>query len=75
MRRGALVALTPEQFLAARKHAGLTQVQAGRLLGLAVVARNCQTVARYESGASPIPPAIGTLFLIVTGYRVARPVG
>ncbi len=48
------IAMTPDQFRAARQAAGLTQAAAGALLGVTQV-----TVARWETGVHPIPKAAG----------------
>lgn len=52
------MAVTKDQFRAARQAAGLTQAAAGALLGVTQV-----TVARWETGVHPIPKAAGMVML------------
>jgi len=52
---------TPKKIQAARLKAGLTQAQAGELVGVAV--RQWQ---RYEDGESEIPPGLWELFTLKT---------
>lgn len=47
--------MTPSNLRTWRTERGLTQAALGALLGLAVQQRRCITIARYESGESPIP--------------------
>lgn len=51
-----------------RTERGLTQAALGALLGLAVRNRNCETLARYERGESPIPRVVELALVAIEAY-------
>jgi DNA-binding transcriptional regulator YiaG len=56
---------TPENVVAIRRGAGLTQAQAAALVNLATF----QRWSEYERGVVPVDPARWELFLIKTGQH------
>ena len=55
---------TPEEFIAARKRAGLTQVQTAEILH-----KQPRIIKYWEAGEKPIPMAEWELLLYKTGQK------
>ncbi len=56
---------SPEDIKAARARAGLTQTQAGAMVGVAM-----RTWQDWEAGIAPMPRAIWSLFSIASSLRL-----